>query len=95
MTTTLNRPRAQAPATIVDARSPHKLLRKEMDDLLTRFWDNDSKKGCFGGGVAPLVDLIEGDSIFEIRMDIPWMNAKDIDVRVHGNSVTRSGRACR
>jgi HSP20 family protein len=36
--------------------------------------------------------LSESDNAFEIRVDIPGMEAKDIDVQVHGNTVTLSGQ---
>lgn len=89
MSTTLTKARPQTTPTV---RGPLGVLRQEFDDLLGRFWDGVPEKGWFGGVYAPAVDLIESDNVFEIRMDIPGMDAKDIDVQVHGNAVTISGQ---
>jgi HSP20 family protein len=62
-----------------------------MDDLMARFWDGE-EQGWFASPFVPAADLIEGDNAYEIRLDIPGFEAKDIDVQVHGNSVTLSGQ---
>jgi len=90
MSPTLTKPRSQASA--IATRSPLTLLRQEMDDLLARFWDGDAENNWFASTFAPPVDLAESDNAFEIRMDIPGMEAKDINVQVHGNTVTLSGQ---
>jgi HSP20 family protein len=68
------------------------MLRQEIDDLIGRFWDGEGEKVWFAGTFAPSADLVEADNAYEIRMDIPGMEAKDIDVQVHGNAVTISGQ---
>lgn len=80
--------RAEVPAT---TRNPFALLRKEMDELISSFWDGE-KETWFATPFSPSVDLTESTNAFEIRMDIPGMEAKDIDVQVHGNTVTLSGQ---
>lgn len=90
MSTTLTKPRVHSSVPAV--RSPLAVLRQEFDDLLARFWDGEPEKGWFAGVYAPAADLVEADNHFEIRMDIPGMEAKDIDVQVHGNVVTISGQ---
>lgn len=90
MSTTLTKPRVQTPS--VTARSPLASLRQEFDDLIARFWDGEAEKNWFAGSFAPSIDLVEADNAFELRMDIPGMDAKDIDVQVHGNTVTVSGQ---
>lgn len=39
----------------------------------------------------PKVDLVETDNAYEASVDLPGMQAKDIDVQVHGNTITISG----
>jgi len=63
-----------------------------MDDLISRFWDGDQETGWLAGTFAPSVDLVESENAFEITMDIPGLEAKDIDVQVHGSTVTLSGQ---
>ena len=87
---TLSRIRPSAPAR-GEQRSPLTLLRQEMDDLIARFWDGQSDKGWFGGTFEPSVDVIESENVLEIRMDIPGMKPQDIDVQVHGNTLTIGG----
>lgn len=86
---TLTKPRITAP---VNPREPLTLLRREMEDLFTRFWDGEAPKSWFGGPFAPTADVIEGENAFEVRMDLPGMEAKEIDVQVHGATVTVSGK---
>jgi HSP20 family protein len=90
MSTTISKSQPQAvPAA---ARNPLSLLRKEMDDLIARVWDGERERGWFEATFAPSVDLVEADNAFEVRMDIPGLEPKDIEVQVHGNAVTISGQ---
>jgi HSP20 family protein len=41
--------------------------------------------------IIPSLDLAETDGIVEVRMDIPGMETKDIDIQVNGNLLTISG----
>jgi HSP20 family protein len=88
MSTALAKPQSQTPAPA--SRNPFALLRKEMDDLVSRFWDGEPDR-WLTPTFAPSADLTEADNAFEIRMDVPGMDAKDINVQVHGNAVTISG----
>ena len=45
--------------------------------------------------IVPSLDLAETDNAIELRMDVPDMEAKDIYIRVNGNSVTISGETQR
>jgi HSP20 family protein len=88
MTTAISKPQAQAPSTT--KRNPFALLRKEMDDLVTRFWDGEAE--CWlTGSFVPSADLTEKENAFEVRMDVPGLEAKDISVQVQGNTLTVSG----
>lgn len=40
---------------------------------------------------APALDVAEKDNCFELHMDIPGMETKDIDIQVQGNTVTVTG----
>jgi HSP20 family protein len=71
-------------------RDPLGMFREEMDDLMSRFWSG-KQDGWLSGNFAPSIDLTESDNSFEVRVDIPGMESKDIDVQVHGNLVTISG----
>lgn len=88
-TLTKSRPQVQPNAT---SRNPLMLLRQEMDDMIARFWDGEQERSWFAGTFAPSADLVEEDNAFEIRMDIPGMEAKDIEVQAYRNVVTVSGQ---
>lgn len=63
-------------------------MRQEMNDLMSGFWNGN---GLFSTGFTPAIDVAEKDNCFELRMDIPGMEAKDLDIQVQGNTVTVSG----
>jgi HSP20 family protein len=67
-------------------RDPFALLRDEMNALRSQMW-GDGEEGWLGGNV-PSVDLSETDNAVEIRMDIPGVKAKDIDIQVNGQMLT-------
>lgn len=71
-------------------RDPLGIFRDEMNDLVSRMWSG-TQDGWLSGTFAPSVDVTELDNAIEVRMDIPGMESKDIDVQVHGNLVTVSG----
>ena len=72
------------------ARQGFAALRQEMEDLLTRMW-GDHEGSWWSGDFSPSLDLAETDNAFEIRVDVPGMESKDIDVEVNGNIVTIRG----
>ena len=41
--------------------------------------------------MVPALDLVESDGAVEVKMDLPGMNAEDIDIQVNGNLLTISG----
>jgi len=65
---------------------PWNALRNEMEELRSRFLGDDG--GFFAGGTLPSVDLSETDNAVEVRMDIPGVKAKDIDIQNNGNLLT-------
>ena len=70
---------------------PLSALRDEMNELRTRLFGDDDE-GWFAGTMVPALDMSETDSVVEIRMDLPGMNAKDIDIQISGNVLTVSGQ---
>jgi HSP20 family protein len=65
-------------------------LREEMEELLSRVWDEDGD-GWFAGTMRPSVDLSETDKTVEVRMDVPGIKAEEIDVQINNNLLTVSG----
>lgn len=78
------------PTAIATRKTPGlKTFRDEMEDMLGRFFE--PREGWFGRELATPVDLSETDNAFELRMDVPAMEAKDFDIDVNGNTVTVRG----
>lgn len=65
-------------------------LREEMEDLLSRVWEDESE-GWFSGALKPSVDLSETEKAVEVRMDLPGVKAKEIDIQINKNLLTVSG----
>jgi HSP20 family protein len=72
-------------------RDPFTTLRDEMNALRAQMW-GDGDEGFFSGGLATNVDLSETDNSVEVRMDIPGVKAKDIDIQVNGQLLTVSAQ---
>ncbi len=87
---TISHARAGTVKERTPSRNPLALLRKEMDDVLSRFWSGDLETWPTGVDI-PSVDLIEADNALELRIDLPGMESKDITVEVSGNTVKLSG----
>jgi HSP20 family protein len=68
-------------------RDPWNALREEMSDLRSRFL-GDENVGFLAAGTLPSVDLSETDNAIEVRMDVPGVKAKDIDIQINGNLLT-------
>jgi HSP20 family protein len=61
-----------------------------MNDLISSMWSGN-REGLFGANYVPALDVAEKQNSFELRMDVPGMEAKDLDIKVQGNTVTVSG----
>lgn len=71
-------------------RGPLGNLREEMEELFSQAFGGDA--GLWPSErVVPSLDLAETDGAIEVRMDLPGMEAKDIDIQVNGNLLTISG----
>jgi HSP20 family protein len=71
-------------------RGPLGSLREEMEELFSRAF---SDEGALWPSerIVPSLDLAETDGTIEVRMDIPGMEAKEIDIQVNGHLLTISG----
>jgi HSP20 family protein len=69
---------------------PLTALQEEMNQLRTRLF-GDGDGGWFTGTIVPELDVSETDAAIEVRMDVPGVTAKDIDIQVNGNVLTVSG----
>ena len=82
--------RVQSAVPSIRITDPFSTMRQEMNDWLANIWGPNGN-GNLPASFAPALDVAEKDTCFELRMDIPGMEIKDIDVQVHGNSVTVTG----
>jgi HSP20 family protein len=71
-------------------RGPLESIREEMQDLLSRTFGEEGDLWSVDR-ITPSLDLAESDNALEVRMDIPGMEAKDIDIQVNANVLTVSG----
>jgi HSP20 family protein len=71
-------------------RDPFAALQDEMNELRTRLV-GDGGEGWFAGAMAPALDMSETDTAIEVRVDLPGITAKDIDIQVNSNVLTISG----
>jgi HSP20 family protein len=71
-------------------RDPFTSLREEMNDLRSRLF-GDGNEGWFTGTMVPALDMSESDNAVEVRMDVPGITAKDIDIQISGNLLTVTG----
>lgn len=77
------RPNGLAP---IWSRDPWNALRDEMNELRSRFFGDDDSGWL--SAATPSLDLAETDTAVEIRMDIPGVKPKDIDIQLNGNLLT-------
>jgi HSP20 family protein len=88
MTTTLAPTRSNSTGNSKDSFS---LLRKDMEDLISNFWGTTAPN-FLTHSMSPPLDVVESENSFQIKMDVPGLQAKDINVQVHGNTLTLSGQ---
>jgi HSP20 family protein len=65
-------------------------LHNEMDDLFRGFFD-DCDAPLWRRGQWPAIDIAENENDFVIKAEVPGCKAEDIDISVHGNTLTISG----
>jgi HSP20 family protein len=82
----------QSTTPAVRITDPWTALRQEMNDLFSGFWNgNAGGPSVMSPTFAPSLDDAEKDNCYELHIDVPGMEAKDLDIQVHGNTVTVSG----
>jgi HSP20 family protein len=69
---------------------PLTALQEEMNQLRARLF-GERQEGWFTGTIVPELDLSETETAIEVRMDVPGVTAKDIDIQVSGNVLMVSG----
>ena len=65
-------------------------LHDEMDDLISSFF-SDWDQPFFGYRRWPAIDIAENEDDFVIKAEVPGCEADEIDISVHGNTLTISG----
>ena len=70
-------------------RGPLATLRQEMEELFSGAWGDG--EDAWTAPLVPAADVSETDRTIEVKMDLPGINATDIDVQVNGNLLTVSG----
>lgn len=63
-------------------------LHNEMDDLFSAFFGNWP---TYEHKIWPTIDVAENEDTIVIKAELPGCKADDIDISVHGNTLTISG----
>ncbi|MCA9177671.1 MAG: Hsp20/alpha crystallin family protein [Planctomycetales bacterium] len=74
-------------------RGPFSAYR-ELEELMERYWTDEGDGWGDGWGgklLAPPLDMSETENAISLRMDLPGVTAKDIDIQVSGNQLTITG----
>jgi HSP20 family protein len=79
MLTTTRRPLVPAPNFTLGRD-----LIEDLEDLTSRFLGSRGD-GWFVGDAIPSMDLTENDGAIEAKLDLPGVEAKQIEVRINGN----------
>lgn len=74
-------------------RRDYSPLHREFDDLLARFFgnDNDWLPGVAAGRFVPPVETYLRDGRLVVRVDLPGIDPKAIDIAVEGDRLTVKG----
>ena len=71
-------------------RNPLATLRDEMQDLVSQVFGEETEWPL--GRISPHLDVSETDHAVEVRLDLPGIDPKDVDIQVAGNTLTVSGQ---
>ena len=66
---------------------PRTGLLEEVEDAMSRLWDMGGNGWTFGTSI----DISETDKAVEVKLDVPGVTAKEIDIQLNGNLLTVSG----
>lgn len=71
-------------------RGPVSGLLEEFEDAVGRLWEGREDGWSFGYNV-PTLDVSETDKSVEVKLDLPGIKAKEIEIQLNGNVLTVSG----
>jgi len=80
---------AWLPATRRES-SPLSRLHREMDDMFHNFF-GDWESSLFRRTTWPALDIAEDENNITVNVEVPGCKAEDIDISVHGNTLTITG----
>jgi HSP20 family protein len=63
---------------------------EEIEDAMSRMWENGNGGWPWATSI-PSIDLSETEKSVEVKLDVPGVKAKEIDIRLNGNLLTVSG----
>lgn len=66
-------------------------LYKEMDSLFQNFLGDESA-GAQGREFVPQINIAESEGEYEVSLDLPGLKPDEVNVEVHDNQLTVSGR---
>jgi HSP20 family protein len=66
-------------------------LRREMEDLLKRFWGEAAFPRPFKEEWLPAVDITETEDKVVVKAEMPGLDAKDVDVSISADVLTIKG----
>jgi HSP20 family protein len=62
----------------------------DIEEAMSRFWDMGGNGWSLGAAV-PSLDISETDKAVEVKLDLPGVTAKEIDIQLNGNLLTVRG----
>ena len=65
-------------------------LFQEMEEMLSDVMGSEPE-GWFTRRMTPALDVVECENEVKVKMDLPGMKPKEIDIQVHNNLLTISG----
>jgi HSP20 family protein len=71
-------------------RGPLGSLRDEIDEMVGRLWAPDEEGHSIFAG-TPSLDLSESDKDVSVKVDLPGVEADEIDIQLNANVLTISG----
>jgi HSP20 family protein len=77
--------RALVPATGMTA------LKKEMDRIFDRIWETDLPTPAAFGEWSPVIDVLEGKDELIVKVEVPGIEPKDINLTLAEQILTVSG----
>lgn len=66
-------------------------LQREVDDIFDRFFNRGSEEETTSAVWSPRADLMETDTDYRIRLDLPGMNKDQISINLQHNTLTVRG----